>query len=192
MFMNIGGMQVRGAYVAVCALILFQVAVLWSFGQPAISASGHIMLWAGEVVGPENSQQITDWYTFSHIIHGFLFYGLLWLLFPRMPFLWRLMIATGIEISWEIAENTPWVINAYREQALAQGYSGDSILNSVSDTIAMMCGFVIARRLPLIATVGVLIALELFTMYMIRDGLFLNILGFIHHFDFITQWQMRH
>lgn len=188
--MNIGSVYIPRVYGVALALVVLQIGVLWSFGQPMISASGHIMLWAGEVLGPENSQQLTDWYTFSHIIHGFLFYGVLWLLFPRMPVLWRLVLAMGIELSWEILENTPWVINAYREQALAQGYSGDSILNSVSDTLAMAGGFLIARRLPLWGTVALIIALEVFTMYLIRDGLFLNILGFIHHFEFIAQWQM--
>lgn len=172
------------------SLIMMQAGVLYSFGQPTISASGHITLWTGEVLGSENSQQITDWYTFSHVLHGMLFYGLLWLLFPRMPLLWRLLLAMGLEISWEILENTPWVIGKYREQALAQGYSGDSILNSVSDTMAMIGGFLAAHRLPVWGTIAVVVVFELFTGWMIRDGLFLNILGFIHHFDFIAQWQM--
>lgn len=172
------------------ALIMIQIVLLWSFGQPAISTSGHIMLWTGDVLGPENSQQISDWYTFSHIIHGMLFYGLLWLIFPRMPIMWRLLLSMGLEISWEVVENTPWVINQYREQALAQGYSGDSILNSVFDTIAMIGGFVAAQRLPVWGTIAIIVILEIFTGFMIRDGLFLNILGFIHHFDFIAEWQM--
>lgn len=183
-------LSLRIAVIGMAAIWVVQGITLWLFGQPAISASGHIMLWTGQVLGSENSQQITDWYTFSHVLHGILFYGLLWLIFPRMPVWWRLVLAMGIEVSWEILENTPFVINQYREQALAQGYSGDSILNSLSDTIAMIGGFFVARRLPVWGAVAVVLVFELFTMYMIRNGLFLNILGFIHHFDFITEWQM--
>jgi len=95
----------------------------------------------------------------------------------------------GLEIGWEIAENTPYVINAYREQALAQGYVGDSIINSVMDTFSMMLGFILARRLPVSVTVFLAILFEVFVGAMIRDNLTLNVLGFIHQFDFIHRWQ---
>ena len=125
----------------VAIAIAIQVIVLHLFGQPSVSTSGHLTLFAGDVHSAENSQQFSDWYTFSHIIHGFLFYLALWFFFPRMSFLARLALAVGIEVAWEIAENTPTVINHYREQALALGYTGDSILNSLSDTLAMAAGF---------------------------------------------------
>jgi len=169
--------------------LLLQASVLHLFGQPLISASGKIMLWTGDVRGPENSQQLTDWYTFSHIIHGILFYLAFHLAFPRARFVQRLALAVGLEVAWEIAENTPMVINHYRAQALAQGYSGDSILNSVSDTLAMTFGFLIASRLPVLATICVALALELWVGASIRDNLTLNIINFIHHFDFIAKWQ---
>jgi hypothetical protein len=135
------------------------------------------------------SQQLTDWYSFSHIIHGFLFYLLLWLLFPKMPVMWRLAIAVGIEGVWEIAENTPWVINAYRSQALAKGYSGDSIINSLMDTVSMAFGFILAWKLPWKVTAALGVAMEIGVAYFIHDNLTLNVLGFIHHFDFIDKWQ---
>jgi len=101
----------------------------------------------------------------------------------------RLLIAMGLEIGWEIAENTPFVINAYREQALAQGYVGDSILNSVFDTLSMMLGFFLAKRLPVPVTVALTVTFEVFVGVMIRDNLTLNVLNFIYQFDFIYQWQ---
>lgn len=170
-------------------LLGIQAITLYLFGQPPICMCGTIKLWEGVVTSAGTSQHISDWYTFSHIIHGMLFYGLLHLLFPRMRTLSKLLIAMGIEISWEISENTPWVIEKYREQALARGYVGDSILNSLCDTVAMMIGFVLARKLPVFATVLVAIIFELFVGYMIHDNLTLNILGFIHHFEFIDAWQ---
>jgi len=170
-------------------LIVTQALVLFWFGQPIISASGVIQFWNGNVLSLENSQQISDWYTFSHIIHGFLFYFFLGALFPRMSIGIRLLIALGIEIGWEITENTPWLIEKYRQQALAVGYSGDSILNSISDSIAMIVGFLLARKIPILATIVIGVTFELFVGYMIHDNLTLNILNFIYPMDFITQWQ---
>jgi len=146
-------------------------------------------VWEGVVLSSGNSQHLTDWYTFSHIIHGFLFYLGLWYFFPRMPIWRRLLLAMGIEIAWEIAENTPMVIQHYREQALAQGYMGDSIINSVSDTFAMIFGFILARHLPLWSIITIALGLELFVVYMIRDNLVLNILNLIYQFPPIAVWQ---
>jgi hypothetical protein len=117
------------------ALLAFQALVLHLMGHPSVSTTHSLMLWAGEVHSRENSQQLTDWYTFSHIIHGFLFYFGLWLLFPRLPVWQRFILAVACESAWEILENTPVVIRHYRQQALAQGYVGDSIINSLSDSL---------------------------------------------------------
>ncbi len=179
----------RSFYAIASALFAVQAGVLYFLGQPIISASGHVKLWVSEVLSPEMSQQLFDWYTFSHIIHGFLFYALLRWLFPRMPVAVRLLFAMGIEIAWEIAENTPWVINAYREQALAQGYAGDSIINSLFDTLSMALGFFLALRLPVRLTVALAIVFEVFVGYVIRDNLTLNILNFIYQFELIHRWQ---
>ena len=137
-----------------------QALVLHLMGRVWICSCGTVRLWVGDIRSSELSQQIFDWYTPSHIVHGILFYGLLRLLLPRTPVLARLAIAVGIEVAWEIAENTPWVIEAYRKQALAAGYTGDSILNSLLDTVAMMSGFTLARLLPWKATVALLLALR--------------------------------
>ena len=136
-----------------------------------------------------NSQHLADWYTPSHVIHGLLFYLALSLLFPKMHFLTRLSIAVGVEVAWEVFENTPMVIEHYRAQALAQGYVGDSIINSLSDTLAMIAGFFFAWRFPAVASLTLGIALELFVGWMIRDNLTLNLIGFVHQFEFISLWQ---
>ena len=175
----------------VAALLATQGIVLYLLGQPLICECGYIKQWEGVVVSIGNSQQLTDWYTFSHVIHGFLFYLGLWYFFPRMSVLQRLVIVTGIEAGWEIFENTPMVIEHYRQQALAAGYVGDSIINSVLDTIAMIVGFLFATRAPVAATIATGIGLELWVGYSIRDGLTLNVLNFIHQFQFIKDWQSR-
>jgi len=175
-------------------LVAFQVAVLHGFGQPLIAASGHILLWVGNPRSADTSQQLTDWYSFSHVIHGFIFFGLLRLLFPRLPFAARLLIAMGIEIGWEITENTPAVIQHYRKQALAAGYVGDSILNSVSDTAMMSSGFFFASRVRARFVIALAMGFELFTAFAIRDNLTLNVLGLIAPSDWapiraIHDWQ---
>jgi len=170
-------------------LLALQALVLYLLGQPFICECGFIKLWESDVLSSGMSQHLFDWYTFSHIIHGFVFFGVLRLLFPRMSLGTKLMLAMGIEIGWEIAENTPWVINAYREQALAQGYVGDSILNSLLDTVSMMLGFFLAFRLPVSLTVFLAVLFEVAVGYVIRDNLTLNVLNFIYQFEFIHDWQ---
>ena len=170
-------------------LLALQALVLAVFGQPWIAADGTIKLWEGVVSGPGNSQHLSDWYTFSHIIHGFIFYWLLTLVAPRLPVSARVLLALGVEVCWELVENTPMVINHYREQALAAGYSGDSIINSLSDSVAMLLGFVLASRLPVVATIAVAVLLEVFVGFSIRDNLTLNVLNLVHQFDFIHAWQ---
>ncbi|MDO8527288.1 MAG: DUF2585 family protein [Deltaproteobacteria bacterium] len=166
-----------------------QTLVLYLLGQTFICTCGYIKFWEGDIISSEMSQQLFDWYTFSHIIHGFVFYGVLRLIFPRMSIGTRLLLAMGMEIGWEIAENTPWVIQAYRQQALAQGYVGDSIINSLFDTVSMMFGFFLARRLPVWVTVLLAVLFEVYVGWMIRDNLVLNVLNFIYPFDFIFRWQ---
>ncbi len=170
------------------ALLACQALVLHLMGQPAIAAIG-LRLWAGNPLGPDNSQQLTDWYSFSHIIHGFLFYGALKLLAPRLPFAARLLLAMGVEIGWEFAENSPFVIEAYRRQALAAGYRGDSIVNSLSDTAMMVLGFFLASRLPWWLVLLLAVAMEALTIAVIRDGLILNLLNFAVSWPALEQWQ---
>jgi hypothetical protein len=170
------------------------VAVLHGFGQPLIAASGRILLWVGDPRSADTSQQLSDWYSFSHVIHGFIFFWLLRFLAPQLPLPARLLLAMGIEIGWEITENTPAVIQHYRKQALAAGYVGDSILNSVSDTVMMSSGFFLASRIPGRAVFALALGFELFTAFAIRDNLTLNVLGLVAPSDWapmqaIHDWQ---
>ncbi|MBN9485761.1 MAG: DUF2585 family protein [Alphaproteobacteria bacterium] len=179
----------RVAWTVVVGIMLVQALVLHGMGRIWLCSCGTIHLWVGDIRSVEMSQQVTDWYTFSHIIHGILFYGLLRLLLPRLPVLSRLAIAVGIEAAWEIAENTPWVIEAYRQQALARGYVGDSILNSLSDTLSMMTGFALAALLPWRVIFALAVVMEVVVGYLVHDNLTLNVLNFIHRFPAIEAWQ---
>jgi hypothetical protein len=165
------------AWAIAAALLFLQITVLHAYGQPLIAASGRILLWVNDPLSPDTSQQLADWYSFSHIIHGFIFFGLLKLAAPRLALSTRILIAMGIEVGWELVENSPAVIRHYREQALAAGYVGDSILNSVSDTLMMCTGFFIASRLRAGYVVTLAIGFEIFTAFMIRDNLTLNVIN---------------
>jgi hypothetical protein len=175
-------------------LIGLQVAILHGFGQPLVATSGHILLWVNDPRSPDTSQQLADWYSFSHIIHGFIFYGLLRLAAPRLPFGARLLLAMATEIGWEALENSPAVIRHYRQQALAAGYVGDSILNSVSDTAMMSTGFFVASKLRARFAIALALGFELFTACVIRDNLTLNVLNLVAPADWapiraIHDWQ---
>ena len=171
------------------ALLAIHITTLHLLGQPWIAADGVIRLWESDPFSPRMSQELADWYSFSHLIHGFLFFWLTRWCFPRLPLPARLLICMGVEISWEIAENSPFVINQYRKQALAAGYVGDSILNSVSDVVMMSTGFLIASRLRARYVIALALAFEIMTAVVIRDGLFFNLLNFAHPMQSIHDWQ---
>jgi hypothetical protein len=185
-------MGVSRTHIATAAgIVLAAVLAEYLMGHPLICKCGYIKLWHFDVQSAENSQHLIDWYTPSHIIHGFLFYALLWLISRWVPMSLgtRLVLAVAIEASWEVLENTPFAINRYREATIALDYYGDSVINSVSDILFMVLGFFLAWWLPIWLTVAIGLALEIFVGAMIRDNLTLNVIMFVWPLDSILHWQ---
>ena len=175
-------------YVALVIVAAAAAILLWE-GRPPICTCGTVKLWAGKVASSDNSQHLADWYSPSHIIHGFLFYLAGWLVLRNRPPGERLIAATLIEASWELIENSHWIIDRYRHETMALGYTGDSVINSLSDIVMMMIGFGLARRLPVLATIALAIGFELLTLAVIRDNLTLNVLMLVWPLAAIKAWQ---
>jgi len=174
---------------ALAAILIFAAtaAIMLAMGRPPICTCGGIALWGA--VGPTQSQMLLDWYSFSHVVHGLLFYAGLWLIARRWPVERRLLAALAIECLWEIVENTPMVIDRYRTATAALGYMGDAAINSLSDIAMMALGFLAARKLPVWASIGLLLLLELVPLLVIRDNLTLNVWMLLAPNPSVLAWQ---
>ena len=176
-------------YLAALGIILAIAIILLSMGREPICKCGFVKFWHGVVMSSENSQHLSDWYTPSHVIHGFIFFGLLWLIGKKWSLSLRLCLAIMVEGAWEIFENSEFIINRYRTATISLDYYGDSVINSVSDVAAMVVGFYAASRLPVWAAIALIIALEVIVAALIRDNLTLNIIMLIYPLDVIKDWQ---
>ncbi len=174
---------------AAAAFLIVQIVTLALMGRIPICECGYVKLFEPGVNTAGNSQHISDWYTPSHIIHGFLFYWLAIVVLPRASFGARLTLAVVIEAAWELLENSPIIIDRYRTATMAIGYTGDSILNSAMDTVAMGLGFLFAARAPVWLTVALAIGFEVATAIVIRDNLTLNVLMLVWPVEAIKAWQ---
>ena len=163
--------------------------ILYTMGQPLICKCGYVKLWHGVVFSSENSQHLSDWYTPSHIIHGIRLFGFFTLILRKASINVRLALSLVVECAWEILENTDMIINRYRESTISLDYFGDSVINSSADILAMVVGFFLAARLPVWASVAIIIVFEATTIWLIRDGLALNILMLVWPIEAVKAWQ---
>ena len=186
-----GRFWMRHRFVAVSLLCVFAALAALELlsGRSPLGPDGRFGWWDGDIWSSGNSQRVADAYSFSHIIHGMLFYGFLWLAARRVPVKHRFLIALLIEAGWELLENSPIIINRYREATISLGYVGDSVLNSVCDVGMMGLGFLIARLSRLGAIVTLVVVMELGCLWWVRDNLTLNVIMLVHPVPSIKAWQ---
>jgi hypothetical protein len=182
-------MTARRTALASLVVLALAAAVELAMGRNPICTCGTVALWVGERDSPRTSQMLLDWYSLSHVVHGLLFYAALWLLLRRWPVQQRFLLALLVETAWELTENTPFVIDRYRATTAALGYTGDSIINSLSDILMMCFGFLLARKLPVWASMALVVVLEIVPLFVIRDNLTLNVWTLLAPNAAVQAWQ---
>ncbi len=183
---------IKKYWIVILATVLILVAtalIEMNSGRSLFGPSGKFGFWEGSVWSSENSQRVADAYTFSHIIHGMVFYGFLWLVARRVPVKYRFIFALLIEAGWELLENSPIIIDRYRAVTISLGYVGDSVLNSVSDIVFAGIGFWISRYSKFWVSVFLIILMELGCLFWVRDNLTLNVVMLAYPLDSIKVWQ---
>ena len=175
---------------AVVAILGLTAGIELAMGRLPFGPDGRFGLWESNIWSSEQSQRFADPYSISHIVHGLLFYGLLWLAARRVPLRYRFLAAVLLEAGWELLENSPLIINRYRAVTISLGYVGDSVLNSVSDVLMMSLGFLLASRWRVWASVAFVVAMEVGMLFWVRDNLTLNIIMLVHPIEAIKTWQM--
>jgi hypothetical protein len=180
----------RWVVLSFAAALLLLAGIELAMGRSLLGPDGQFGWWSGDIWSSTNSQRVADAYSFSHIAHGLLFYAGLWLVARQLPVRYRFLIAVLIEAAWEVLENSPIIINRYREATIALGYTGDSILNSCSDLFMMAFGFLLAWKLRPWMSLALLIAMEIGCLFWVRDNLTLNVIMLIHPIEAIKTWQM--
>src|SRR3989344_3056863 len=170
-------------------ILLITGGIEYSTGRSLLGPDGMFGWWESSVWSSENSQRVADAYTFSHIIHGMLFYAFLWWIARKVPMKYRFIMALIMEAAWELLENSPIIIDRYRAVTIAQGYVGDSILNSVSDVVFAGFGFIISRFSKFWISVVLIVLMEVGCLFWVRDNLTLNVIMLVYPSETIKTWQ---
>lgn len=171
-------------------IIAITAGLLYASGRSLICPCGTVKFFDVAGKAGQDSQHLLDWYSFSHVLHGLLFYFAIWLVGRgRVPFLWGILIATALEGGWELFENSRYIIERYQSTEVSANYNGDSVINSMADIVTMTFGYLLAARLPVWASVALLIGVEVWMAWLIRDNLTVNIINLVHPIEWITQWQ---
>lgn len=160
-----------------------------AMGRLLLGPDGRFGWWESDIWSSACSQRVADAYSFSHLEHGMMMFGFLWLIARRVPVQWRFLAALLVECAWEVAENSSFIIDRYRAATISVGYQGDSVLNSFCDALFMMLGFFIASRIPVRATVALVVFFEVACLVLVRDNLTLNVIMLLHPIESIKVWQ---
>lgn len=180
----------RSATMSIAILFLIATVVLWTQGRVWWCQAGDMLPWSWDIWTTHNSQHIVDPYAFTHVLHGVLEFWLIGLVFRRMPLAWRLVLAVAIEGTWEVAENSAFIIERYRTVTLSLDYFGDSIINSLADMVCCATGFAIAYKLRFWKSLALFLTTEAILIVWIRDSLLINIVMLIYPIEALKVWQM--